>query len=337
MRVITTPNHQAHQSPYEIWNGEQTPHQEIPARVENIIAALENTSHELVELEQKVPMRILRAIHSSRYLNFLSDFCPTLNDGEYKYPSVFALHTQAEDRYKYPLTRLGFYSFDIYTPLSNATFRVALDSASAAYQAAFEVKNRGQKVAFALCRPPGHHAEPNQMGGYCYLNNAAVAAQFFSQFGKVATLDVDFHHGNGTQHIFYDREDVLTVSLHADPDWKFPHFSGYADEKGTGDGDGFNLNLPLQQGTTNSQYQRSLVKALTRIKEFGAEYLVVSFGADTHADDPIGGFALTTKYFTKMAQTIAELNLPTVIVMEGGYNTSKLGDNVVSFLSGFEK
>lgn len=335
MRVITTPHHKIHQSPYEIWNGAQTPHQEIPARIENIVRSLKGTGHELVTLDKKVPLSVLRKIHSRRYLEFLHDYSQSLKTGDYHYPSVFALHTQEQDRYRYPLTRLGFYSFDMYTPVSGSTFETALDSASAAYQAAHELRNRGQRTTFALCRPPGHHAEPNQMGGYCYLNNAAVAAQYLSQFGKVATLDVDFHHGNGTQHIFYGRNDVLTVSIHAHPDWKFPHFSGYTDETGRGEGEGFNVNLPLGQGTTDRQYQRTLRQALEKIREFAPQYLVVSFGADTHADDPIGGFALTTGYFTKMAKSITELNLPTAIVMEGGYNTAKLGENVVAFLEGF--
>lgn len=337
MRVIITPNHKNHRSPFEIWNGEQTPHQEVPERIETIIQALKKTKHNLVDLQLKVPTKILRSIHQPRYLSFLNDFSKSLADNEVRYPSVFALHTQTNDRYNYPLTRFGFYSFDMYTPIGKNTFASALSAASAAYQAAVEIQNRGQKTVFALCRPPGHHAEPNQMGGYCYINNAAVAAEHLSQFGKVATLDVDFHHGNGTQHIFYQRDNVLTVSIHAHPDWKFPHFSGYEDELGAGAGLGHNYNLTLKQGTGNTTYQKTLDKALQKIENYSPEYLVVSFGADTHQDDPIGGFSLTTKYFTKMAKSIAKLNLPTVIVMEGGYNTSKLGENVVAFLAGFEE
>lgn len=335
MRIITTPNHTNHKSPYEIWNGAQTPHQEVPARVENILKALERTDHHLFPVSKKVPLKILKQIHSPRYIDFLSNYVETIPIGEYRYPSVFSLHTQREDRYKNALTRLGYYSFDMYTPLTTATYQTAFDSASAAYQAAYEVKNNGLQTIFALCRPPGHHAEPNQMGGYCYFNNAAVAANYLSQFGKVATLDVDFHHGNGTQHIFYQRDDVLTVSIHAHPDWKFPHFSGYEDEIGSEQGENFNLNITLNEGTTNQQYQRALINSLNKISQFKPNYLVVSFGADTHQSDPIGGFNLTTKYFTKMAQTINHLKLPTVIVMEGGYNTTKLGDNVVAFLEGF--
>lgn len=173
------------------------------------------------------------------------------------------------------------------------------------------------------------------MGGYCYLNNAAVATEYLSGFGKVATLDVDFHHGNGTQHIFYHRSDVLTISIHAHPDWKFPFFSGYENEVGTGAGEGFNRNFALTEGTTDSQYQTVLEQALEHIREFRPDYLVISLGLDTHESDPIGGFRLTSEYFTEMARSIADLQLPTVIIQEGGYNTDLLGKNVVAFLDGF--
>jgi acetoin utilization deacetylase AcuC-like enzyme len=164
-----------------------------------------------------------------------------------------------------------------------------------------------------------------------------VAAQYLSQFGQVATLDVDFHHGNGTQNIFYRRPDVFTVSLHADPNWKFPYFSGHQDEIGEGEGTGRNINFPLAQGTTNKTFQQAVERAVVNISDFAPQYLVVSLGLDTHESDPIGGFKLTTEYFTTMAETINQLKLPTVIVQEGGYNTELLGKNAVAFLDGFQK
>lgn len=336
MKIIIPPEHSLHNPPYEIWNGEQTPNQETPARLENILKTLKKLEHDIVSVSVKVPAITLSKIHSSKYIDFLRDFCITLSDTEYKYPSVFSMRSQSKDTYTYPLTRHGYYSFDMYTPLMKKTFEAALNSASCAYQVAEEILKAKYDVGFALCRPPGHHAEYDQMGGYCYINNAAVAAQHLSKYGTVAVLDVDFHHGNGTQHIFYNRKDVLTVSIHADPDWKFPHFSGYENEIGEGSGEGYNFNFVLSKGTGNLEYQKTLEKALKEIKEFRPRYLVVSFGADTHEDDPIGGFKLTTEYFEKMARSIAKLGKQTVIVQEGGYNTSLLGKNVASFLSGFE-
>lgn len=333
MKIIYPSHHAQHASPYEIFNGQQDSHQEVPARLETILTALRQHGFEPESLTQQAPSEALTEVHSSEYIQFLTAFSEELGVDEYRYPSVFQYRTGKFSTS--PLAQLGYYSFDLYTPMGKNTFQAALDSASCAYQIAQELVNNDLKIGYALGRPPGHHAEPSQMGGYCYLNNAAIAAEFLAEFGKVATLDVDFHHGNGTQAIFYDRSDVLTVSIHADPNWKFPFFSGGAEEIGSQEGEGFNRNFPLQKGVTDHQYQAVLEQALTHIADFSADYLVVSFGADTHEADPIGGFSLSTTYFRQMAQTISELNLPTVIVQEGGYNTSLLGENVVSFLQGF--
>lgn len=161
------------------------------------------------------------------------------------------------------------------------------------------------------------------------------AAHHLSKNAKVAILDVDFHHGNGTQHIFYHRSDILTISIHADPAWKFPYYSGYKNERGIDKGKGFNVNYPLGAGVTNSQYQLTLENSLCKIQNFHPRYLIISLGLDTHKADPIGGFKLTTKYYTLMAKTIKRLNLPTVIIQEGDYNTKLLGKNVVAFLTGY--
>jgi acetoin utilization deacetylase AcuC-like enzyme len=339
MYIVSTPNHAQHHSRAEIFNGEATPHQEVPGRYQRIESALKTSGFNLVPVSEVAPNELLAATHQPAYLQFLQD-TQTLTAEEQKYPSVFDYQPRqfAQTQLSsHPVAQLGAYSFDLYTPVHNRVWPAALDAASAAYQVAIALQSGRETVGYALARPPGHHAEPARMGGYCYLNNCAVAAQYLSEFGRVATLDVDFHHGNGTQHIFYERADVLTTSIHADPNWKFPYFSGFESETGEGEGRGYNLNRCLGAGTTDEQYQRVLTDVLARITEFAPQYLVISLGLDTHADDPIGGFALTTEYFTAMAQSIAALDLPTVIVQEGGYNTELLGRNVVAFLNGFNQ
>ncbi len=334
MLIIYPPNHARHASPHEIYNGEQDPHQETPDRLERITSALSQAAYQYQAVSEVAPLELLERTHDANYLNFIQQLSLSLKDSEYRYPSVFQYRTGVPSQHQ--LAQLGSFSFDMYTPVGVHTWQAALDSASCAYEAALAVQTGSQKVVYALGRPPGHHAEANQMGGYCYINNCAVAAEYLSGFGRVAALDVDFHHGNGTQHIFYHRPDVLTVSIHAHPDWKFPFFSGYENEVGSGEGEGFNRNFALTENTTDNQYQIILEQALDHIREFKPEYLVVSLGLDTHETDPIGGFKLTTSYFTQMAQTIADMQLPTVIIQEGGYNTDLLGKNVVAFLQGFE-
>ena len=195
----------------------------------------------------------------------------------------------------------------------------------------------GERSAFALCRPPGHHAGADYMGGYCYLNNAAIAAEAARAAGRgrVAILDIDYHHGNGTQDIFLDRGDVFFASLHADPRTDYPFFWGHSDETGTGEGEGTTLNLPLPRGTAIRDYEAALDRALAAIAGFGAELLVCSFGADTFSGDPISFFALETGDYAPVARRIGALRLPTLIVMEGGYAVDALGGNVAAFLSGF--
>ena len=195
----------------------------------------------------------------------------------------------------------------------------------------------GEKAAYALCRPPGHHAFSDMAGGFCFLNNSAIAADYFRRKGlKPAILDVDVHHGNGTQGIFYDRNDVLTVSLHADPDRFYPFFWGGAQERGVGIGEGYNLNLPLPRGTGDDEYLIVLQTALARIKAYGADVVVIALGLDSHENDPLQGLSITTPGFARLGAAIAELNLPMLLVQEGGYLSDDLGHNINSFLTGFE-
>lgn len=229
--------------------------------------------------------------------------------------------------------QLGYYCNDMMTPIMAHTWDVAYWTAQTALSAAALVAAEGDSKAYALCRPPGHHAGSNFFGGYCYLNNAAIAAHWLVQQGyRVAVLDIDFHHGNGTQDIFYGRSDVLTCSIHIDPLLDYPGFWGYADEYGTGHGQNFNFNYPLPYQTSEAEYLVTLQEALEKIRLFVPDQLVVSLGVDALADDPLGGFDLSPASYGRIAQAIAGLKLPTIIVQEGGYNLETVGTAVVTFL-----
>ena len=230
---------------------------------------------------------------------------------------------------------LGRYSYDTCTPIAEGTWTSAYWNAQAALSALEALA--AERTAFALCRPPGHHCGADYMGGYCYLNSAAIAAEAAIAAGRsrVAILDIDYHHGNGTQDIFYARGDVLFASIHADPATDYPFYWGHSDETGQGEGGGATLNLPLPRGTRLAEFERALDQALDRIAAFGPELLIVSYGADTYAGDPISHFAIETGDYPAIARRIASLALPTLIEMEGGYAVDALGANVAEFLGRF--
>ena len=232
---------------------------------------------------------------------------------------------------------IGAYSFDAATPIAEGTWDAAYWSAQSALTALDEIAAHGANSAFALCRPPGHHAGRDYMGGYCYLNNAAIAAQRADALGlgPVAILDVDYHHGNGTQDIFLGDPTVFFASIHADPATDYPFYWGHADERGEGAGTGTTLNLPLPRGSEWVAYSPALERALEAIGAWGAKFLIVSFGADTFAGDPISHFALTRSDFAVLGSAIAGYGLPTLVVMEGGYAVDELGRNVAAFLGPF--
>ncbi|MEY3690947.1 MAG: hypothetical protein RJB57_602 [Actinomycetota bacterium] len=231
--------------------------------------------------------------------------------------------------------RLGWWSFEITTPLTEGTYeaaRGAVDTALTAMQFVLD----GERAAYGLCRPPGHHATTSLYGGYCFFNNAAVVAHHVASTTgvKVAVLDVDYHHGNGTQEIFYDRDDVMYVSLHGDPVRAYPYAIGYADETGTGRGLNSNVNVPLPARTDDNAYLAALAPALERIMQFGAQFLVVSLGLDTFVTDPICDLSITTDGFRRCGAAVAALGLPTVVLQEGGYDVPNLGINAQSWLTG---
>jgi len=231
--------------------------------------------------------------------------------------------------------RLGSYTFDTATPILRGTWEAARNAANVALSAARAI-HQGEQSAFALARPPGHHASADLYGGYCYLNNVAIAAQWFADQGlRPAILDVDYHHGNGTQAIFYNRPDVLFVSIHADPSFAYPHFLGFADERGDGAGEDANVNMPLPRKTDWAAYSQALSAAIARVNAFGPDVVLVSLGLDTFEGDPICRFKLRSEDYKRMGDMLKQTGKPTLFVFEGGYNLDALAENTVNVLEAY--
>lgn len=343
MITFHNPLHHLHAPVHEFFRGERVPCFEKPARADYVEARLTERSHALLAPDQD-SSAVLARIHAPRYLQFLQTAwaqwlaLDPANAQVQPFPSVWPVRTLRSDiEPDNFVARLGLYSMDNGTPLAAGSWQAAKAGADAAASAAARVA-AGARAAFCCTRPPGHHAGPDFMGGYCLLNNAAVAAQWLCDQGaaRVAVLDVDYHHGNGTQSIFYDRADVLFVSIHGDPRTEYPFYLGHADETGEGAGAGCNLNLPLAAGSSVQAWFGALEAACARISAYGAEALVVSLGLDTFEGDPISRFALASADFLRLGQRLARLGLPTVFVLEGGYAAADLGTNAVNVLEGFE-
>ena len=335
--------HALHQGKMEMFRGQLVPCFEVPARVDHVLAQLKQHQLGPVQEPARFDSSILARVHSPVYLDFLEHAWanwvaqdPT-NATRDALPSVWPNHGLRNDVSPTNFAaRMGRFTFDSGSPLTSGTWVVAREGAFCALSAARAVAD-GAHVAFALSRPPGHHAGADYYGGYCFLNNAALAAQALRDRGleRVAVVDVDFHHGNGTQAIFYDRADVLFASIHGDPHTEYPFFLGYADERGKGKGEGFNLNLPLPRGTGFGVWRDALKLALQRVSAFGAQAMVVSLGLDTFEGDPISGFQLRSEDFLRLGEDLAAAGLPTVFVFEGGYAVEELGVNAVNVLEGF--
>ncbi|MGL4437307.1 MAG: histone deacetylase family protein [Giesbergeria sp.] len=343
MITFHNPLHHLHAPVHEFFRGERVPCFEKPARADYVEARLTERGHALLAPDQD-SSAVLARIHAPRYLQFLQTAwaqwlaLDPANAQVQPFPSVWPVRTLRSDiEPDNFVARLGLYSMDNGTPLAAGSWQAAKAGADAAASAAARVA-AGARAAFCCTRPPGHHAGPDFMGGYCLLNNAAVAAQWLRDQGaaRVAVLDVDYHHGNGTQSIFYGRADVLFASIHGDPRTEYPFYLGHADETGEGAGAGCNLNLPLAAGSSVQAWFATLEQACTRIADFGADALVVSLGLDTFEGDPISRFALASADFRRLGQRLAQLGLPTVFVLEGGYAAAELGTNAVNVLEGFE-
>jgi len=318
-------------------SGAPQPNPEQPARAERLLAGAISAGL-TVERPRDHGLGPVAAVHTPEYLAFLEHIFARWQRIEGASAEVIPnIHPLARDG-AYPASAVGqagYHMADTACPISAETWQSALWSAWSAVEAAETVMS-GAPAAYALCRPPGHHAFADVAGGFCFINNSAVAAQMLrKQAARVAILDVDLHHGNGTQGIFYARSDVLTVSLHADPVRFYPFFWGHADERGEGPGLGYNLNLPLPRKSADAAFLDALQAAFQRIRAFSPDALVVALGLDAFEGDPFGGLSVTTPGFSRIGEAIAKLGLPTVIVQEGGYLCDALGDNLTAFLTGF--
>ncbi len=338
-------SHSLHQGKMEMFRGQMLPCFEVAARVDHVLSEL--TARKLGPVQAPGPFdpAMLTKIHDPAYLHFLEHawenwvaMDPTNQDRD-ALPSVWPNHGLRNDILPENFAaRLGRYAFDTGSPLTSGTWVAALEGANCAVSAAHVVAD-GARSAFALSRPPGHHAGSDFFGGYCFLNNAALAAQALRDRGleRVAILDVDYHHGNGTQQIFYARPDVFFASIHGDPRTEYPFFLGHSDETGSGGGVGYNLNLPLPRGTDFTAWRAALQQALRAVLAFRPQALVVSLGLDTFEGDPISGFRLQSADYFVVGEDLAAAGLPTAFIFEGGYAVAQLGVNAVNVLEGFSR
>jgi len=343
MKTFYSPAHLGHDPRHQFEGGVLAPAVEIPMRVERVKAEIEARKLGPVLAPTHFDDAPIHRVHDTGLVAFLGVAHDewTARYGEHApaaLPSAWPAQGWRSGRNGDIEAKLGSFTFSADTPILKGTWSAARDAVDVALSAAQTVAN-GERAAFALTRPPGHHAASDMFGGFCYLNNIAIAAQYFADKGmRVAILDVDYHHGNGTQSIFYKRADVLFVSIHADPAFAYPHFLGFADERGEGAGEGFNLNLPLRHPHTDwTLYEHALARALQTVADFGPDVVLVSLGLDTYVDDPIANFKLAPPDYLRMGEKIAGLKRPTLFVFEGGYAVDALGEITVNVLEGFEQ
>ncbi|MFZ6653752.1 histone deacetylase family protein [Undibacterium sp. TJN19] len=342
MLTIYSDKHHLHHGT-ELKDGMLKPCVEMPGRADTVLARIKDLGLGDIIAPHDYPVSMYSPVHSERYVDFLQNAWANwaaLGRQHDALPLVWPVRDLRTDIEPVHIDgKLGFYAMDAGVPITAGTWEAVCASANLALTGADIISTSANtRQAFALCRPPGHHASTEYMGGYCHLNNAAIAAQDFIRRGaaRVAVLDVDYHHGNGTQGIFYGRSDVMFVSLHGDPLTSYPYFLGHKDECGHGDGRGFNHNYPLPHGTNWDTYSLALADACKKLAVFAPDALVISLGIDTFKDDPISQFRLENSDYLRMGAMIATLGKPTLFVMEGGYMVDDIGVNVANVLLGFE-
>ncbi|OUS26418.1 acetylpolyamine amidohydrolase ['Osedax' symbiont bacterium Rs2_46_30_T18] len=341
MRIFLNSDYAMHDASGEMHHGKLVDCFENPSRLDNIISAFKANGVSEFSQTEDFGMQAILAVHDADYVEFLQSihrkWQAAGNSGDV-IPYIWPVPGLKRSAHQNLNAQVGRYAFSSDSPIMQGTWQATYSGVQTALSCLKAVQQQGHKAAFSLSRPPGHHAHKANYGGYCFLNNAAICAQAALDNGaaKVCVLDVDFHHGNGTQDIFYQRSDVFTVSIHGDPADNFPYFLGFADESGESAGEGFNLNIPLGDGTDMQQWTQALQIAASAIKEYSPDMLIVPLGVDTFALDPISTFKLTTQDYLTMGSLIADLNLPCVFLMEGGYDVGPIGQNVYNVLRGFE-
>lgn len=327
-----------HKPQYEWAFGVTIKHPETTYRAESILRALKR-EHDLFEFQEpkSFPLKAIKDLHNLKMIRAIQSASSTLRIEDTFYPSVFPYYRDKSRLDPNNLAHVGAFCFDAGTPITSFTYPAAAWSAAAAFEAAHWIRSGKSQTAYALCRPPGHHASKDLFGGYCYFNNAGIAARCLrGSSDRVVILDIDFHHGNGTQVLFDRDPQVLVINIHGDPNLFYPYFTGFATEVGIGIGKGFNRNFPLEKSTDGDAYLNVVRKeVIPLIKDFSPHWFVISAGFDTYTADPIGAFNLQTSDFQTLAEELSSLKLPTVIVQEGGYEEVSLGRNVTTFLKPF--
>lgn len=306
---------------------------ESPVRIKSILKEIVKLHAFKIRPSRGFPDKYITQVHNIKYFNYFKTICDKLPEGKSIYPYVFPVRNATRPPSDLSVLA-GYYCIDTFTPINKNAFLAARSGVNCTLTAA-ELLLEGYHTSYALVRPPGHHAERDVFGGFCYFNNASIAANFLSKYGKVAILDIDYHHGNGHQQIFYNRKDVFTVSIHGNPSFAYPYFTGFADEKGEGIGLGFNLNFPLKEVLNGEGYLSYLKKAIKEIKLFNPQYLVVSLGFDPAKGDPTGTWSLTANDFKNNGVELGKLPFPILFAQEGGYKNRTLGTNARNFFEGY--
>lgn len=339
MKVFQTARHALHDPQFFLVRGERRAAPEQPQRAQILLDAARAAGHQILDAADQ-GLAPIAEVHTPEYLDYLQVAHREWSKLEGASAEVIPNIHPGRRPAHYPtgiVGRAGWHAADTGSPIGAGTWEAAYATAQVAVAAA-DLIVAGARQAYALCRPPGHHAYADMAGGFCFLNNTAIAARrLLRRHARVAILDIDVHHGNGTQGIFYESRDVLTVSLHADPHGFYPFFWGHAHERGEGAGEGYNLNLPLPVGSTDEPWLAAGGRAIERIGRFAPGALVVALGLDASESDPLQGLRISTRGFARMAGLIAAMGLPTVFVQEGGYLGPELGENLVAFLDGFER
>jgi acetoin utilization deacetylase AcuC-like enzyme len=317
---------------HEIHHVHERGYVESPVRIRSIIRSLDQSGLFIRTEPVRHADSEISSVHDTKYIDYFKKVCSKLPEGRSVYPYTFPLRNRSRPP-KELLVRAGYYCIDTFTPINKNAYLAARRAVDCALTGADLILD-GDMIAYALVRPPGHHAGKDHFGGFCYFNSAAIAGNHLSRHGKVAILDIDYHHGNGTQDIFYDRDDVLTISIHGHPRFAYPYFSGFKEETGEGRGIGLNINHPLPEHLDEKRYREVLRTSLRSIGRFHPSYLVVALGLDTAKGDPTGTWDLVAKDLKENGRMIGALHLPTLVVQEGGYRTRVLGTNARAFFKG---